>query len=184
MNKLTETSKFLSYILRHHPESIGIMLNQDGWVDIDILLAQAQRHGRHISRSLLIEVVETNNKKRFTISEDGKQIRAAQGHSTKQVNIQHQAVQPPDVLYHGTATRFLQSIWAQGLISGSRHHVHLSADVATAKVVGMRHGVPVILRVNAVAMCEAGHEFYLSDNGVWLTEKVPPKFLQRLDSKQ
>lgn len=180
MNKITETSKFLSYILRHHPESIGIILNQDGWVDIDILLAQAQRNGRALSHSLLMEVVETNNKKRFTISENGKQIRAAQGHSTKQVNIQHQAVQPPDVLYHGTATRFLQSILVQGLRAGSRHHVHLSADVVTAKAVGMRHGVPVILRVNAAAMCEVGHEFYLSDNGVWLTEKVPSTFLQHI----
>lgn len=183
MDKITEISKFLSYVLRHKPESIGITLNQNGWVDIDVLLVQAQQHGRNISHSLLMEVVENNNKKRFTISEDGKQIRAAQGHSTKQVNIQHEAVLPPDVLYHGTATRFLKSILAQGLISGSRHHVHLSADVETAKTVGMRHGMPVILRVDAAAMCEAGHEFYLSDNGVWLTEKVPSQFLQRMGNE-
>lgn len=176
-DSITATSKFLSYILRHHPESIGIELDSEGWTDIATLLAQAQKHQRHISRELLDEVVANNSKKRFTISPDGTRIRAAQGHSTAQVNIQHTPVQPPDVLYHGTARHFLPSILQHGLRAGSRHHVHLSADVATATQVGQRHGKVVVLQVNAAAMYRAGHRFYLSDNRVWLAETVPPEFL-------
>lgn len=178
---ITQISKFLSYVLRHHPESIGIELDREGWVDVDVLLAQAAQHQRPISRELLDEVIEKNSKKRFTLSADGSKIRAAQGHSTTQVHIQYTPVSPPDVLYHGTTTRFLDSIQAQGLLAGSRHHVHLSADVATATEVGRRHGKPVVLRVDAAAMVRLGHEFYLSDNQVWLTNSVPPEYLQLID---
>lgn len=178
---ITQISKFLSYVLRHHPESIGIELDREGWVDVDVLLAQAAQHQRSISRELLDEVIEKNSKKRFTLSADGSKIRAAQGHSTTQVHIQYTPVSPPDVLYHGTTTRFLDSIQAQGLLAGSRHHVHLSADVATATEVGRRHGKPVVLRVDAAAMVRSGHEFYLSDNQVWLTNSVPPEYLQLID---
>lgn len=178
MNHLTQTSKFLSYVLRHHPESIGITLDSEGWVPVAELLAQAQKHGRNISHTLLLQAVENNSKKRFTLSADGSRIRAAQGHSTAQVAIRHQAVQPPEILYHGTATRFRDSILAQGLLSGSRHHVHLSADAETAEQVGSRHGKPMIFVVDTAEMLAAGFEFYLSDNQVWLTEKVPPEFLR------
>lgn len=178
---ITQISKFLSYVLRHHPESIGIELDREGWVDVDVLLAQAAQHQRPISRELLDEVIEKNSKKRFTLSADGSKIRAAQGHSTAQVHIQYTPVSPPDVLYHGTTTRFLDSIQAQGLLAGSRHYVHLSADVATATEVGRRHGKPVVLRVDATAMVRSGHEFYLSDNQVWLTNSVPPEYLQVID---
>ena len=151
MNDHPHISKFLSYILRHHPESIGITLDSDGWVEINLLLAQAQKHGRRI--------------------------RAAQGHSTAQVSMNLAPQTPPDVLYHGTATRFLDSIMRQGLQAGARHHVHLSADRETAVKVGQRHGKPVVLRVDAAAMHQAGRAFYLSDNQVWLTEAVPPQYL-------
>ena len=176
-NNHTAISKFLSYVLRHHPESIGIQLDSEGWADVDTLLQQAQKHNRPLTRQMLEEVVENNSKKRFTLSEDGTRIRAAQGHSTTQVNIQYTPTQPPEVLYHGTAIQFVDSIRAQGLLAGSRHHVHLSADVVTAKQVGQRHGKPVVLHIQAKAMTQAGHLFYLSDNGVWLTEHVPAKFI-------
>ena len=177
MNDYPHISKFFSYILRHHPESIGITLDSDGWVEIDLLLAQAQKHGRIISRQELQETVDNNSKKRFTISEDGRRIRAAQGHSTGQVRMRLAPQTPPDVLYHGTATRFLDSIMRQGLQAGARHHVHLSADRETAVKVGQRHGKPVVLRIDAAAMHQAGRAFYLSDNQVWLTEAVPPQYL-------
>ena len=167
----------MSYILRHHPESIGITLDSDGWVEIDLLLAQAQKHSRSISRQELQETVDNNSKKRFTVSEDGRRIRAAQGHSTGQVRMRLAPQTPPDVLYHGTATRFLDSIMRQGLQAGERHHVHLSADSETAVKVGQRHGKPVVLRVDAATMYQAGRAFYLSDNQVWLTEAVPPQYL-------
>ncbi len=178
-------SKFLSLILRHRPEQIGITLDKNGWVDIDILLAQAN-HPKHnftgvaLTYDTLMEIVENNDKKRFTISEDGKRIRAAQGHSTKQVEIQYCATIPPDILYHGTAEKSVQSIFGQGLHAGSRHFVHLSADIETAIKVGSRHGKPVVLTINTAAMLADGHQFYLADNGVWLTENVPAKFIAKL----
>lgn len=173
----TQISKFLSYVLRHHPESIGIQLDSEGWADVEILLQQAQKHQRPLTRDVLQEVVATNSKKRFALSEDGTRIRALQGHSTAQVTIQYAPVQPPEVLYHGTATRFVDSIRAKGLLSGSRHHVHLSPNVATATQVGQRHGKPIVLTIQAAKMAQAGHLFYLSDNGVWLTAHVPTEFI-------
>ena len=172
-----QTSKFLSFVLRHHPESIGITLDSQGWANIDTLLAQAAQHNRPISREQLLDIVATNPKKRFTLSSDQTQIRAAQGHSTAQVAIAHSPVVPPATLYHGTATRFLDSIRSQGLIAGSRHHVHLSADIPTAQKVGQRHGKPIVLRIHAAAMHAAGHAFYLSDNQVWLTDHVPAPYI-------
>lgn len=179
-DNLTATSKFLSYVLRHHPESIGLTLDTNGWVDVDILLQQAAQHNRPISREFLQQVVEQNSKKRFTLSEDGRQIRAAQGHSTAQVNLSFEPVTPPEILYHGTASQFRDSILAQGLRAGSRHHVHLSADIATAKQVGARHGKPIVFQIYTAAMLAAGCEFYLSDNQVWLTNHVPPEYLSEM----
>ena len=173
-------SKFFSLILRHRPEQIGLTLDKNGWADIDDLLAKANLHNRTglcITREVLMEVVETNDKKRFTVSEDGNRIRAAQGHSTQQVQIEHQAAEPPALLYHGTAEKSLSSIRGQGLHGASRHYVHLSADEETAVKVGARHGKPVVLRIDTAAMTAAGHKFYLADNGVWLTESVPPQYI-------
>jgi putative RNA 2'-phosphotransferase len=176
--QITKTSKFLSLILRHSPATIGITLDPQGWAEIDTLITLANKKGKRLNRELLQTVVDTNDKKRFTISEDGLRIRAAQGHSLKTVDIGYQAITPPDVLYHGTATRFLQSIRQQGLIPGSRQFVHLSQEQATAVNVGQRHGLPVVLIVDAAQMQQQGHEFYQAENGVWLTEKVPVKFIQ------
>jgi putative RNA 2'-phosphotransferase len=173
---LKTTSKFLSYVLRHGPDSIGLTLDENGWASIDDLLAKAAASGRAIDRATLLEVVATSDKKRFTLSPDGIRIRAAQGHSVA-VALGLEPAFPPDTLYHGTATRFLEAIRAQGLKPGERQQVHLSADAATARAVGARHGKPVVLRVAAGAMHEAGMAFFRADNGVWLTDHVPAQFL-------
>jgi putative RNA 2'-phosphotransferase len=174
----TEISKFLSFVLRHKPEAIGLVLDAEGWADIDLLIASANQSGQALTRPLLQEVVEANGKKRFTVSGDGLRIRAAQGHSTQSVAIAHVEKQPPEFLYHGTATRFLDSIREKGLLPGSRHYVHLSEDEETATAVGQRYGKPVVLKVKALLMQQQGFTFYLADNGVWLTESVPIRFIQ------
>lgn len=176
MNKqLDKVSKFLSYILRHQPETIGITLDPDGWVDIHTLITQANQQGESLNQALIEQVVATSDKKRFTISTDGLKIRAAQGHSTQQVN--HVETFPPTFLYHGTASRFIDSIKQQGLVAGSRHYVHLSNDQQTAITVGQRHGKPVVLKIDALRMAKQGLKFYRADNGVWLTQSVPIDFL-------
>ena len=173
----TEISKFLSFVLRHKPEAIGLTLDADGWAEIESLIACATRSGQALTQPLLQEVVETSGKKRFTVSEDGLRIRAAQGHSTPGVAIAHVEKKPPEFLFHGTATRFLDSIRQQGLASGSRHHVHLSEDEQTAIAVGQRHGKPAVLKVRALLMFEQGFKFHQAENGVWLTAHVPAAFL-------
>ena len=175
---LTETSKFLSYVLRHAPESIGVAMDGEGWVSVDELIEKARAAGKPIDLPTLREIVETSDKKRFTLSEDGAHIRAAQGHSVE-VDTVGEPVAPPAALFHGTATRFLQSILEQGLKPMNRRHVHLSADTETAKRVGMRYGVPVVLQVDAAAMQAAGQPFFRADNGVWLTGPVAPAYLSR-----
>jgi putative RNA 2'-phosphotransferase len=174
----TEISKFLSFVLRHKPEAIGLTLDAEGWAEVDALIACATQSGQALTRSLLQKIVETSDKKRFTISENGLRIRAAQGHSTQNVAIVHIEKKPPEFLYHGTATRFLDSIREQGLLPGSRHHVHLSEDEQTAIAVGQRYGKPIVLKVKALLMTEQGFKFYQAENGVWLTENVPAAYLQ------
>lgn len=177
MNKqLVEISKFLSFVLRHNPQSIGVMLDAEGWVPVGELVAAAARHGQSISREQLDEVVATNDEKRFSFSPDGRLIRANQGHSVE-VDLGLVSVEPPELLYHGTVDRFLDSIRERGLIRGNRHHVHLSADRETAARVGQR-GRPVVLVVEAGRMQRDGHQFFQSENGVWLTEAVPVAYLQ------
>jgi putative RNA 2'-phosphotransferase len=174
--ELTQISKLLSLVLRHKPEEIGLTLDEGGWALVDELLTKAARAGRSISRQQLEAVVAQNNKQRFRFSDDGARIRANQGHSIAvELGLEPQA--PPAILYHGTATRFLDSIRQQGLIKGKRQHVHLSADVATAQLVGQRHGSPIVLTVDAAAMATAGYPFYRAENGVWLTDQVPVTFL-------
>lgn len=178
-DKYIQFSQFLSYVLRHKPESISLTLNTEGWVSVDNLLLQANRHGKKLTREILEYVVENNNKKRFTFNDDHSQIRAAQGHSTQQVRLNHVSQTPPKFLYHGTATRFVDSIRQQGLLAGNRHHVHLSDNIDTATRVGARHGNPIVLVIEAQKMVELGYLFYLSDNHVWLTEHVPAQFIQQ-----
>ena len=176
-----ETSKFLSYILRHAPESIGLELDSEGWTDIDTLIAKANAAGQAIDQEMLLLTVRDSEKKRFTLSEDGARIRAAQGHSIT-VDLGHAPSQPPAQLFHGTATRFLEAILAEGLQPGSRQQVHLSADRETARQVGARHGKPVVLSVNASRMAEGGHTFFQAENGVWLTNHVPAMYLTIIEA--
>jgi putative RNA 2'-phosphotransferase len=172
-------SKFLSYVLRHRPDAIGLTLEDGGWVDVDALLQALGVAGKPVTRELLEDVVRTNDKQRFAFSADGIKIRASQGHSIE-VDLGLKAVSPPDTLYHGTARRFLDSILSSGLQPQKRHHVHLSLDEQTALRVGQRHGKPIIFRVDSGAMHADGHTFFLSANGVWLTAHVPPSYLQLL----
>lgn len=178
-NQHAETSKFLSYVLRHEPHAIGLTLDSEGWADIDALIARAKAAGRELDFDLIQAVVSSNDKKRFALSDDNRRIRAVQGHSTDSVAIQHVAKEPPTYLYHGTATRFFDSILAEGLRPGQRHHVHLSEDIDTATAVGQRYGKPVALKVEALRMHQQGFKFFQADNGVWLTETVPAHFLIR-----
>ena len=173
---LKSQSKFLSYVLRHAPDSIGLALDESGWADVADLLAKAAGAGKPMDRATLDEIVATSDKKRFTLSEDGTRIRAAQGHSVE-VALGLAPVVPPETLFHGTATRFLEAIRAEGLRPGSRQQVHLSGDEATARAVGTRHGKAAILRIASGDMHRAGHLFFRADNGMWLTDSVPPNYL-------
>jgi putative RNA 2'-phosphotransferase len=173
---ITRLSKFLSYVLRHAPEEISLALDEGGWVATDELIAKARAHGQDLTSDILREIVATNDKKRFILSPDGMRIRAAQGHSVA-VDLELAPVDPPAVLYHGTAASVLDSILAEGLKPQTRRHVHLSADPETARKVGMRHGKPVILLVAADRMRNDGLLFYRADNGVWLTGPVAPLYL-------
>jgi putative RNA 2'-phosphotransferase len=170
-------SKFLSKHLRHDPAGLGIALAPGGWVEIEVLLAACGRRGVPISRAQLEEVVRTSDKQRFGFDETGARIRANQGHSVE-VDLQLEPRAPPAELYHGTGERSLPAIFRHGLMKMSRHHVHLSADVETARKVGARHGTPAVLVVAAGAMHAAGATFYRSDNGVWLVDAVPVEFLR------
>jgi putative RNA 2'-phosphotransferase len=176
--ELSEVSKFLSYVLRHQPDAIGITLDREGWTDIAALIAAANSDGKQVDRDLIQTVVATSDKKRFAISDDGLRIRAVQGHSTESVDINYVEKVPPEFLYHGTATRFLEAIRKEGLRPGSRQYVHLSKDIQTATTVGQRHGKPVVLKIAASTMHQQGFKFYQADNGLWLTENVPAHFLR------
>jgi putative RNA 2'-phosphotransferase len=169
----TKISKRLSYILRHAPDSVGLTLDENGWARVHDLRT---KFGSPLSIEDLNEVVETNEKKRFAFNDDLTKIRASQGHSIE-IDLAYQPTSPPEFLFHGTATRFLESIKKDGLLKGSRHHVHLSLDEVTARKVGARHGSPVILTLKSKEMYEAGYVFYVSENDVWLTEHVPTRFI-------
>jgi putative RNA 2'-phosphotransferase len=166
----------LSLVLRHEPELIGITLDSAGWVSVSELLGACQAHGQSLTFEELREVVVGNDKQRFSFSEDGRKIRANQGHSVP-VDLGYSPAIPPHILYHGTVEKFLSLIKEEGLKKGARHHVHLSPDEETARRVGGRRGRAVILRVESGRMQQDGYEFFRSANGVWLTEHVPPAYL-------
>lgn len=172
---VVRASKFLAKYLRHDPAAIGLTLDSGGWVGVRELLAACAKAGMPLTRDELEQIVATNDKQRFVLS--GERIRANQGHSVD-VDLGLPAVEPPSLLYHGTVARFLPLIRRDGLLPMRRHDVHLSPDVETARRVGARRGKPVILTVRAGAMYEAGHDFRLSANGVWLTPSVPAVFLE------
>lgn len=176
MKSQKEQSKYLSLVLRHQPEAIGLTLSNDGWADINELIAKSNRLGFAFSVESIADIVATNDKQRFKLSEDKKKIRANQGHSIH-VDVGLAKKAPPEILFHGTATRFLESIKDQGLIPGSRQYVHLSIDKETAIKVGKRHGSPVVFEIKSGKMQEEGFEFFVSENNVWLTKHVPPDFI-------
>lgn len=173
---LTQISKFLSMILRHKPEVIGITLDEHGWGNVDEIIAGIKQQYPGFNMQKLEEIVRTDNKQRYSFNDNKTLIRANQGHSIP-VDVELKETTPPDILYHGTATRFVESIDKVGLKAMSRLYVHLSKDIETANKVGARHGSPFIYLVDAKAMHDDGYQFYLSENGVWLTKEVPVKYL-------
>ncbi len=174
---LVNISKFISFVLRHQPEAVGLTPDAGGWVAVDDLIAAAQKQSIPLDRALLETIVGQNDKQRFAFSDDGLRIRANQGHSFP-VDLGLAPLTPPEFLYHGTATRFLNAIREQGLRPGSRQQVHLSGDEVTARTVGQRHGKPVVLTVLAGRMFQDRFLFYRSANGVWLTDAVPAAYLR------
>lgn len=179
-NEDTRISKFLSLVLRHKPEEIGLELNDEGWARVEDLINNSNRKGFKLTIELIKRVVENNDKKRFSLSEDFTRIRANQGHSIE-VDLQLKSLQPPAVLYHGTAKKNLASILEKGILKQDRNHVHLSNSYDLAYTIGQRYGSPIVLEVNAFQMHTNGFVFFLSQNNVWLTEYVPTKFVSPLN---
>jgi putative RNA 2'-phosphotransferase len=169
-------SKFLALLLRHKAADFGLVLSEAGWAEVSQLLQVCAAAGNAMTEAELVEVVRTNDKQRFALSEDGKRIRASQGHSIE-VALGYDAVKPPALLLHGTVKAARDSIRAQGLLPGARQHVHLSETIEVAKQVGARRGAPVVLRIDAARMHHDGELFYQSANGVWLTLRVPPQYI-------
>jgi putative RNA 2'-phosphotransferase len=181
--RATNLSKFLSLHLRHQPQALGLTLADGGWVEVAALLKGAADHGQLISRAELEEVVAGSDKQRFAFDETGAYIRAQQGHSVP-VDLGLVPVMPPPVLYHGTVPAALPAIMQDGLRPMNRHHVHLSPDEETARRVGNRRGPAVLLTVDAAGMQATGHVFYVSGNGVWLTDHVPAHYLRVLENRE
>jgi putative RNA 2'-phosphotransferase len=170
-------SKFLSLVLRHQPQTIGLQLDENGWASTATLLQRLNAHGKQADLATLKEIVAQNDKQRFRFNEDFTQIRANQGHSID-IELALPPATPPDRLFHGTATKNIASIQEKGLLKGSRQHVHLSAQSETAIKVGQRHGTPIVLTIKTKEMAEAGILFYVSDNGVWLTDHVAARYIE------
>ena len=171
-------SKRMSLVLRHRPDSIGLVLEDGGWLNVDTLIEAFKKHGLPVDRSMIAEVVSTNDKQRFEFDEAAERIRARQGHSLD-VALGYKPQVPPAVLLHGTAESNVASIMANGIHKAKRHAVHLSTNAATMRAVGGRHGKPVLVEIDAEAMHAAGFQFYLTANDVWLTDAVPPEYLVR-----
>ena len=169
-------SKRLSYVLRHAPHSVGLTLDPHGWVAVTDLLDALAAHGLTLTGLDVARLVAESDKQRFELDETTDRIRARQGHSVP-VDLDLPPATPPATLFHGTPARNVPSILTSGLHRGTRHHVHLSPDITTATAVGARRGDPVILVIDAAGMSAAGHLFYVTSNGVWLTEHVPPRFI-------
>jgi putative RNA 2'-phosphotransferase len=176
---LVTISKFMAKVLRHEPELIGIKLDQNGWVSVDVLIREMSRHlNQTISFALIAEIVKNDSKGRYEFSENSWEIRATQGHSKSGVNLEYEIGIPPDTLYHGTIMSFVKPIMETGLNKMSRHHVHLTPEIATAHSVGSRRGKPVILLIDAKKMSSDGIVFFKSKNGYWLVDHVPAKYIQ------
>ena len=176
----THISRFLSLVLRHKPETIGIQLDQNGWVDVNELIDKSNKYGIQFDREKLDHIVATNSKKRFAFNDKLDKIRASQGHSVE-IELGYKNQKPPEILFHGTSEKSVQSILNKGLEKRNRQHVHLSSDTETAISVGQRHGKPVVFEILAEKMYNDKIEFYISENGVWLTDNVPTKYLKLKD---
>lgn len=179
---MVRTSKFLSFILRHKPGEIGLTLEHGGWASVSELLRKANDSGLVMTEAELFRVVAENDKQRFALTPDRAWIRANQGHSIP-VELGLESREPPERLFHGTATKNLGSIRRQGLLPGKRQQVHLSSDQATAIKVGSRHGAPMVITVRSLAMHEEGFAYFMAENGVWLTDCVPFRFLTFPDNE-
>lgn len=177
MNRSVKISKFLSYHLRHRPDLLELELAPGGWLAVDLLIEAAKKRDFPFTLTELQQLVEENDKQRFSFNETGNLMRANQGHSVT-IDLQLKPVIPPAILYHGTYSKVVALIEKQGLKKMSRHHVHLSLDIDTAKRVGARRGYPVVFQVNTKAMSQTGYTFYCSENNVWLTESVPVEYIQ------
>ena len=177
MGKLDKLSVFISLVLRHKPDAANITLDEHGWADVEKLVAGINETGRKIDMNILEKIVASDNKQRYSFNQDKTMIRANQGHSIP-VDVELKEHEPPEFLYHGTATRFLNSIMKEGLKPMSRLYVHLSKDIEAALKVGKRHGNPVVLKICSSDMYKDGYKFYLSENGVWLTKKVDVKYFE------
>lgn len=175
---LQSISKYMSLILRHKPEVIGICIDEHGWANVEKLIHGIAKNNPGFNMEALEEIVKTDNKQRYSFNDDKTLIRANQGHSI-QVDVELEEKEPPNVLYHGTGEKYVASIDQDGLIPKSRLYVHLSKDVKTARAVGRRHGKEIIYSVNSAQMYKDGYKFYLSKNGIWLTKKVPMKYLMK-----
>ena len=173
-DKSNSLGKFISYILRHHPETVGIEVDEHGWADTEDLINGIAKT-RNFNMQMLEEIVRTDSKQRYSFNEDKTLIRANQGHSIP-VDVELEQKNPPEILWHGTAEKYVESINQIGLIRKSRLYVHLSKDYETAKTVGSRHGKPSVYQVNAKKMAADGYPFYLSVNGVWLTKEVSVRY--------
>ena len=173
-----EISKYISLILRHKPETIGITLDEHGWANVEELISGIKKT-HPLTRETLEEIVSSDEKQRYSFNEDHTLIRANQGHSIP-VDVELEEMMPPKYLYHGTGEKYVSSIDEQGLISKSRLYVHLSANPETAINIGSRHGRPVVYRVQAECMAKDGMAFYKSVNGVWLTKNVPIQYLSKI----
>ena len=171
-------SKFLSLVLRHQPEHIGLNLDRNGWAEVNELIDKSKTKHILFSRSELEAIVVTNDKQRFAFNADKTKIRANQGHSVKTIDLQLEAIQPPEFLYYGTVAKFIDAIRTTGLQKRSRQHVHLSEDRDTATKVGSRRGVPIVLSISSLEMHNKGYQFYRSENNVWLTDHVPVAFIE------
>lgn len=177
MDTLVNLSRYISFILRHRPDTIGLSLDKHGYIDVQDLINGINKNSVfNIDLNILKFIVETDNKKRYSFSEDGTKIRANQGHSVK-VDLGLKEVKPPSILYHGTGEKYLESILKEGLKSKSRMYVHLSSDIDTAINVGKRHGEPIVLGIDAERMYKDEYKFYLSENGIFLAESVPVKYI-------
>ena len=172
-------SKFLSWVLRHKPHEIGLTLDENGWADVNDLIKKSKDANIHLTIDILKHIVDTNPKKRFSFNKQQDRIRANQGHSIE-VDLALAPQEPPQFLFHGTAERFAESILENGIVKQERHHVHLSPDIKTAINVGQRHGKPVVFEIAAAQMHQDGFEFFISENGVWLIDNVPAKYLRLL----